>query len=228
MKFSQVPALGVRACMSSSTPWSLSVLTLSVRSVLPSISVKISALQISDFSILNSSAHTPRYRRFACILTNADARLAVEVVVSLLPPVGLSPTTLHQLAWRTTQKRIDNIWQRIGRLKEKSRGVAQHYDIDVTSSEDGTQALAINWRRQPVNGSMLTHPGVYCLRSNQTDWDEETLWRTYITLTDLEAVFRSLKSELGLRPDLSPQSPAHRRAFVYHRDCLPTGAGHST
>ena len=27
-----------------------------------------------------------------------------------------------------------------------------------------------------------------------------TLWHTYSTLTDLEAVFRSLKSELGLRP----------------------------
>ncbi len=108
-----------------------------------------------------------------------------------------------------TQKRIDKIWQRIGRLKEKSRGVAQHYDIDVTSSEDGTQAIAITWRRQPVNGSMLTHPGVYCLRSNQTDWDEETLWRTYITLTDLEAVFRSLKSELGLRP-------------IYHHKALRT------
>ena len=26
------------------------------------------------------------------------------------------------------------------------------------------------------------------------------MWRTYIMLTDLEAVFRSLKSELGLRP----------------------------
>ena len=47
---------------------------------------------------------------------------------------------------------------------------------------------------------MLTHPGVYCLRTNQTDWDESTLWRTYFTLTDIEAVFRSLKSELGLRP----------------------------
>ena len=103
-------------------------------------------------------------------------------------------TTLSEgLSRPRTQKRIDKIWQRIGRLKEKSRGVAQHYDIDVTSSEDGTQARAINWRRQPVNGSMLTHPGVYCLRSNQTDWDEETLWRTYITLTDLEAVFRSLE-----------------------------------
>ena len=30
-----------------------------------------------------------------------------------------------------------------------------------------------------------------CLRSNQTDWDEATLWRTYFTPTDLEAVFRS-------------------------------------
>ena len=47
---------------------------------------------------------------------------------------------------------------------------------------------------------MATHPGVYCLRSSETDWDEETLWRTYTTLTDVEAVFRSLKSELGLRP----------------------------
>ena len=47
---------------------------------------------------------------------------------------------------------------------------------------------------------MLTHPGVYCLRSSETDWDEDTLWRTYTTLTDVEAVFRSLKSELGLRP----------------------------
>ena len=47
---------------------------------------------------------------------------------------------------------------------------------------------------------MATHPGVYCLRSSQTDWDEDTLWRTYTTLTDVEAVFRALKSELGLRP----------------------------
>ena len=47
---------------------------------------------------------------------------------------------------------------------------------------------------------MMTHPGVYCLRSSETDWDESTLWRTYFTLTDLVAVCRSLKSELGLRP----------------------------
>ena len=63
-----------------------------------------------------------------------------------------------------------------------------------------TVATALTWKRQPRQGSMATHPGVYCLRSNQTDWDEESLWRTYTTLTDVEAVFSSLKSELGLRP----------------------------
>ena len=39
-----------------------------------------------------------------------------------------------------------------------------------------------------------------CLRTNLTEWDTQRLWSTYLRLTDLEAVFRSLKSELGLRP----------------------------
>lgn len=47
---------------------------------------------------------------------------------------------------------------------------------------------------------MATHPGVYCLRSNELGWDEAKLWRTYTMLTDIESVFRSLKSELGMRP----------------------------
>ena len=41
------------------------------------------------------------------------------------------------------------------------------------------------------SGSMMTHPGVYSLRSSETDWDEAILWRTYFTLSYLEVVFRS-------------------------------------
>lgn len=98
------------------------------------------------------------------------------------------------------QKKLAEIQQRIGRLKETSRGVSQHYDIVVTPDETGTKAASIAWTKTPVEGSMLTHPGVYCLRSNETAWDAQTLWHTYTMLTDLEAVFRGLKSELGLRP----------------------------
>ena len=99
-----------------------------------------------------------------------------------------------------THKKLDRVWQRIGRLKERSRGIGQHYHIEVIADERGENATAITWTRQPVEGSQLTTPGVYCLRTNLLDWDERSLWRTYIMLTDLEAVFRSLKSELGLRP----------------------------
>jgi transposase len=99
-----------------------------------------------------------------------------------------------------TTKRIDKLWERIGRLKEKSRGQGQHYQIELVADEKGEKAVALHYTRQAVNGSQATHPGVYCLRSSETDWSEEQLWRTYVMLTDLEAVFRCLKSELGLRP----------------------------
>ena len=108
---------------------------------------------------------------------------------------------LHEgLSRPRTQKKLDKVWQRIGRLTEKSRGVGQHYAIEVEADETGKRAVAVRWRKKPVMGTMLTHPGVYCLRSNETEWSEERLWRTYTLLTDLEAVFRALKSELGLRP----------------------------
>ena len=42
--------------------------------------------------------------------------------------------------------------------------------------------------------------GYYLLRSNLTDGDPAVLWSRYVQLTQIEAVFRSLKSELGIRP----------------------------
>jgi transposase len=98
------------------------------------------------------------------------------------------------------EKRLGKLQERIGRLKEQCRGVGQHYDIELLPDESGKKVDGLRWIKQPRTGTRLTHPGVYCLRSNETGWDSERLWRTYIMLTDLEAVFRSFKSELGLRP----------------------------
>jgi len=94
----------------------------------------------------------------------------------------------------------DKFVERIGKLKAKSRGTSQHYEVTLVTAEDGKTVSAITWLKVPVAGTMATHPGVYCLRSNELTWDEERLWLTYTMLTDLESVFRSLKSELGLRP----------------------------
>ncbi|MCP4377384.1 MAG: transposase, partial [bacterium] len=95
-------------------------------------------------------------------------------------------------------KRYDKVLERLGRLKEKYSRAAQYYEITVEHDPVSGKATALHWQRhKPIDDTL---PGVYCLRTNQDQWDEATLWRTYTMLTDLEAVFRCLKSELGLRP----------------------------
>lgn len=102
---------------------------------------------------------------------------------------------LHQ---KGTVKRYDKVLERVGRLKQKYARAARYYDVTVDQDPTTDKASALHWQRnQTINDSL---PGVYCLRTNQSEWDEATLWQTYTMLTDLEAVFRSLKSELGLRP----------------------------
>lgn len=108
---------------------------------------------------------------------------------------------LHKgLSKKGTMKKYQKVAERLGRLKEKYARAAQHYEVTVTADDEGDKAVSISWKRLEKANSQATHPGVYCLRTSLTDWNEETLWRTYTMLTDLEAVFRSLKSELGLRP----------------------------
>jgi transposase len=97
-----------------------------------------------------------------------------------------------------TVKRYDKVLERLGRLKQKYSRAAQYYEVTVEQDPVSGKATALRWRRhKPIDDTL---PGVYCLRTNQDQWDEATLWRTYTMLTDLEAVFRCLKSELGLRP----------------------------
>lgn len=106
---------------------------------------------------------------------------------------------LHQgLSKKRNVKRYDKVLERIGRLKQKYSRAARYYEITVAHDESSPNATAIHWQR--VTPTEDTCPGVYCLRTNQDSWDESKLWHTYTMLTDLEAVFRSLKSELGLRP----------------------------
>ena len=72
--------------------------------------------------------------------------------------------------------------------------------IKICKDEKSGNAVKITWKRKATPDTKEGLPGVYCLRTSHTELDEETLWHTYTMLTDLEAVFRSLKSELGMRP----------------------------
>jgi hypothetical protein len=97
-------------------------------------------------------------------------------------------------------KEYEKVLMAIGRLKEKYSTVAQYYNIDIKKDPNSKNAIDITWKEKKSLEDKTALNGVYALRSNCTDMNEKTMWRTYTTLTDLEAVFRSLKTELGLRP----------------------------
>ena len=97
-------------------------------------------------------------------------------------------------------KKYHKVLEKIGRLKQRYSRVSGQYQINVVKDEQTDNATKLTWQRQINQDTRNDLPGVYCLRTSHKDLDEKTLWQTYTMLTDLEAVFRSLKSELGIRP----------------------------
>ncbi len=97
-------------------------------------------------------------------------------------------------------KKYDKVLEKIGRLKQQYSKAAKHFNIKICKDEKSDNAVKITWKRTAAPSTKDSLPGVYCLRTSHMELDENTLWHTYTMLTDLEAGFRSLKSELGMRP----------------------------
>jgi len=93
-------------------------------------------------------------------------------------------------------KRYEKVLEKIGRLKERFKRVARHYEINVDKEDNTDRVAAITWERKEES----SQSGFYCLRSNQMDFKEKELFDIFSMLTDIEDAFRSMKSELGLRP----------------------------
>lgn len=109
---------------------------------------------------------------------------------------------LGQIAAALTKKggtkRLEKVWERIGRLKEKYSSVNRLYDIQVESDEQGIYATSVTWKRIETDG--IKNHGVYFLRTSLPDFVEETIWTIYNTIREVESTFRCLKSDLSLRP----------------------------
>ena len=112
-------------------------------------------------------------------------------------------TELQKLADGLTKKsgtkKVEKVIERLGRLKEKYKTVSFFYDITLEPDTENKKVIAVSWvKNEEVQGAK--QPGIYCLRTNKTNLNEKEFWHIYTMLTEIEAAFRSLKSELGLRP----------------------------
>lgn len=90
------------------------------------------------------------------------------------------------------------IERHLGAIQARHPQVADLYQLQVRE-QDGK--LALDWQVLPQRRSwQQVREGAYLLRTNLASNDPEQLWKSYIQLTEAEAAFRALKSELHVRP----------------------------
>lgn len=97
-------------------------------------------------------------------------------------------------------KSYDKVMEKIGRIRQKYSKASKLYNIDVFKDKMTDNVVRIKWIRKDALNSKDELPGVYCLRTSHKEMDESTIWQIYIMLTELESVFCTLKTDLGLRP----------------------------
>src|SRR5438876_3004958 len=91
--------------------------------------------------------------------------------------------------------------RQIGRLLGRNSRAAARYAIRILGDATRPAGLRLEWSICPEWDEWARHSeGCYVLRTNVSDWDAETLWRTYVQLSQAEAAFRIHKSELSIRP----------------------------
>jgi transposase len=104
---------------------------------------------------------------------------------------------------RNGTKRYDKVVERIGRLKEKFKLVSHTYKVSVEKDTESDKAKNITWSLKKIEKTS----GIYCLRTDRKDLNEQQIWDIYTMLTDIEDAFRCMKSELGLRPVYHQKEP---------------------
>lgn len=100
--------------------------------------------------------------------------------------------------------------RRLGRIQASHPQVNDLYEVALRDTAGGVRLYwAIKEDRQVWRG---LREGAYMLRTNLQAGTAEELWSRYMQLTEAEASFRALKSELSIRPlfhQLEPRVKAH-------------------
>src|SRR5712691_728136 len=88
--------------------------------------------------------------------------------------------------------------RRLGRIQANHSQVNDLYEVGLRDTPEGVRLL---WKiKKDRKQWRELREGAYMLRTNLTADTAEELWSRYMQLTEAEASFRALKSELSIRP----------------------------
>ena len=86
-----------------------------------------------------------------------------------------------------------------GRLLGRYPSVASLYQIDLRVTDKQKKTLVWTRREDKLRWKQITE-GTYLIGTNLSDTELSRLWEVYTQLTEAEASFRAIKSELMIRP----------------------------
>ena len=118
-------------------------------------------------------------------------------------------------------KTEEKVYERVGRLKQKYASVSKYYEINYTvetqtvkirKTKESKQVRKIRTMTWKIKDNIEPgeQSGTYFLRTS-LQMSEELLWMTYNIIREIEYNFRTLKTDLDLRP-------------IYHKKDDPTMA----
>ena len=98
-------------------------------------------------------------------------------------------------------KKVEKVHQRIGRAKQKYPSVHNRYEIITTNDQTDQNVIELHWKKNITKDKQkLEGLGRYFLRTSMDMKDEAIIWNVYNTIREVESTFRTLKTDLDLRP----------------------------
>ena len=89
---------------------------------------------------------------------------------------------------------------RIGRILGKYPSVSKYYDIATVESNNSKKVTGLNVTRKETREIRNVLTGCYVIETTHTDMDGLKILESYLMLTRVEDAFKSLKTDLGIRP----------------------------
>jgi len=144
------------------------------------------------------------------VLAKSRGRQAKEIAMRRKRLVRL----LRKLrAMRRSLPQRDQLLLRIGAAKKEAGRAFGFVKIRLPEKDEPVSRGTFTFHTDKTKlKAAQQRDGHYLLRSNLTAEDPAVLWTRYLQLTQIESVFRSLKSELGVRPiyhQLEHRADAH-------------------
>jgi transposase len=132
------------------------------------------------------------------VLAKSEGRQQKEIAIRRRRLVRL---LLKLRAMRHSLPSRDQLLLRIGAAKKEAGRAFGFVKIQLPGKDEAVTRDSFRFHLDKAAlKEAERRDGYYLLRSNLTGEDPGVLWSRYVQLTQIESVFRSLKSELGIRP----------------------------